>query len=586
MSRGRSDLVDRLDAAGVAANERTMPVVVVGEFKRGKSTLVNALLQTAACPVDADIVTVAPTIVRYGRPPSVTVFLEPAVGESEVREEHVEIGDVAVYISESGNPDNRRHVRSVELLLPHRLLRTGLVLVDTPGVGGLDSAHGELTLGALAGAKGVLFVTDASTELTAPELQFLRRALERCQVAACVVTKIDLYPHWRRIVELDTEHLRAAGIECPVFGVSSFLRLASLEDSALLEESAFRPLVQFIGTEIGQRANAEAVQRVAAEVAFVNEQLGIGIRAEGAALASPGAAQRTVGQLNARAQHTAGVAGQAASWQQMLNDGLQDLVADIEHDLGERLRGVIRDVEKVIEDSDPKESWQDIGVWLRRQVVAAGVANHDRLLGRAQELAEDVAERFAMDTGTPLEIGSGGAGGLDELALAPAESLNAPGGRFGAMLLTTRTAMLVPTVLFGLAGGLLGAIVVAPISVALAAGIGRKMIRDERKRQVAYRRQQAKAAARRYVEEAGFVMNKETRDSLRRTGRLLRDEIGRRAATVHRSTVEALDAAKKADTLPDEVRRQRAAEVGSQTRELENLGRSTQRLLATTGAAS
>jgi hypothetical protein len=247
---------------------------------------------------------------------------------------------------------------------------------------------------------------------------------------------------------------------------------------------------------------------------------------------------------------------------------------------------VIRDVEKVIEDSDPKESWQDIGVWLRRQVVAAGVANHDRLLGRAQELAEDVAERFAMDTGTPLEIGSGGAGGLDELALAPAESLNAPGGRFGAMLLTTRTAMLVPTVLFGLAGGLLGAIVVAPISVALAAGIGRKMIRDERKRQVAYRRQQAKAAARRYVEEAGFVMNKETRDSLRRTGRLLRDEIGRRAATVHRSTVEALDAAKKADTLPDEVRRRRAAEVGNQTRELENLGRSTQRLLATTGAAS
>ena len=83
VSRGRSDLVDRLDAAAVAAGERTMPVVVVGEFKRGKSTLVNALLQTAACPVDADIVTVAPTIVRL-RPPTVGDGL-PGAGRRRVR---------------------------------------------------------------------------------------------------------------------------------------------------------------------------------------------------------------------------------------------------------------------------------------------------------------------------------------------------------------------------------------------------------------------------------------------------------------------------------------------------------------------
>ena len=54
----------------------------------------------------------------------------------------------------------------VEVGLPHRMLRTGLAMVDTPGVGGLDSAHGFLTLGALRYAKGVVFVTDAAQELT------------------------------------------------------------------------------------------------------------------------------------------------------------------------------------------------------------------------------------------------------------------------------------------------------------------------------------------------------------------------------------------------------------------------------------
>ena len=103
--------------------------------------------------------------------------------------------------------------------------------------------------------------------------------------------------------------------------------------------------------------------------------------------------------------------------------------------------------------------------------------------------------------------------------------------------------MFVPMVLFGVAGSLLGAVVAAPLSVVLAAGIGQKIIRDEKKRQVAHRRQQAKLAGRRYVEEVGFIMNKESRDALRRTQRFLRDDFQLRAMTLHRSSTSALNAA-------------------------------------------
>ena len=142
---------------------QVLGVAVVGEFKRGKSTLVNALLQTDICPVDADIVTAVPTMIRYGSPPSAVARLAPPDDlEAEAVEEPVDVEQLFQLVSEAAEPSWRRRLRSVEVRLPHRLLRTGLGLVDTPGVGGLDSAHGVVTLGALGEACGMIFVTDAS----------------------------------------------------------------------------------------------------------------------------------------------------------------------------------------------------------------------------------------------------------------------------------------------------------------------------------------------------------------------------------------------------------------------------------------
>ena len=61
--------------------------------------------------------------------------------------------------------------------MPHRVLRSGLCLLDTPGVGGLESAHGQITMGTLSSADCLLFVTDASQELTGPEMDFLKGAI-------------------------------------------------------------------------------------------------------------------------------------------------------------------------------------------------------------------------------------------------------------------------------------------------------------------------------------------------------------------------------------------------------------------------
>ena len=98
---------------------------------------------------------------------------------------------------------------SVEVSLPRQLLSDGLVLVDTPGVGGLGSAHSAITIGALPMADAVLFVSDATQEFTGPELEFLQTATALCPNVVCVLTKIDFYPAWRKIADLDAGHLEA-----------------------------------------------------------------------------------------------------------------------------------------------------------------------------------------------------------------------------------------------------------------------------------------------------------------------------------------------------------------------------------------
>ncbi len=579
----RPDLGNHLEQARKRLGEQVLGVAVVGEFKRGKSTLVNALLQTDVCPTDADIVTAVPTVVRYGAEPSAAALLEPVDGsagespEGGTVEEPVDVDRLADLVSEAADASWRRRLRSVEVRLPHRLLKTGLSLVDTPGVGGLESAHGIVTLGALRTTSGVIFVTDASQELTAPEVDFLRQALERCPAAVCVVTKTDLYPAWRRIVDLDRQHLANAGIDLPMIPVSSFLRLRAWRSPALNEESGFGPLFDWLRAAVLEAAAKQAVAAATRDLDFAQEQLRLEVVAEQQVLAKPEASAEVVGALRRRSERTRQLVERGNGWQQFLFDGIDQLIADVKHDLAGRMRTVVRDVEAVIDQGDPKETWPDIEVWLQRQVVRAANENHELLNERAAQLAADVAETFALESDEPLQLGlTAPVDVLRGLTVDPAQ-LAAPDSQKLVRMLFAGRAALIPVTLAGSAAGLFASsllvLAAAPV-VAVGVGfIGRKLIRDERQRQLTYRRQQAKMSCRRYLDEANFVIEKDCLDSLRRTRRELRDEFQARAGVLHASSQRALSSAERAATLSPQEREQRAAQLAARRAEIERLGK-------------
>ena len=241
----RPDLAERVSAAAARLRRPSTVVCVVGEFKQGKSSLVNALLGQNVCPVDDDLATSAITLVRYGeeasavvrrRVPSAGATLPPGGGHPTIREaarswsRQVAVDDLHQWVSEAGNPGNHKAVERVEIATPSAAAEaTGSSWSTRPGMGGLGAGHAAATLGFLPFADGLIFVSDASAELSAPEIEFLRRASELCPTVLFAQTKIDLYPQWQRIMELNAGHLARAGLDdVPIVGVSSALRIEAL----------------------------------------------------------------------------------------------------------------------------------------------------------------------------------------------------------------------------------------------------------------------------------------------------------------------------------------------------------------------
>jgi hypothetical protein len=174
------------------------------------------------------------------------------------------------------------------------------------------------------------------------------------------------------------------------------------------------------------------------------------------------------------------------------------------------------------------------------------------------------------------------------VALAPASSLSMPGGKLAPLMTAARTSFYVPMVLGSLAaaavpGGIVVSLAIVGISLSLGAGIGRKIIADERKRQRTYRQQQAKAAVRRFIDEVAFIMNKQTRDGLRSTQRQLRDDFQARAMQLDRSAGLALDAARRVGSLDAERLRARQQEMEAEDRRLDRVRTAARELVGAGG---
>jgi len=167
-------------------------LAILGQFKRGKSTFLNALLGAELLPTAVIPLTAIPTFLLWGPEPRVSVLYEKGFRE-EASFLHVEdlTSYLVQFVTEAGNPHNQKGVSAVEVYYPSPLLKQGVVLIDTPGIGSTFQHNTETTLKFLPQCDAAVFLLSADPPLTQAELEFLQAVRSQIAHLFFILNKVD-----------------------------------------------------------------------------------------------------------------------------------------------------------------------------------------------------------------------------------------------------------------------------------------------------------------------------------------------------------------------------------------------------------
>jgi len=165
--------------------EEAFNLVVLGQFKRGKSTFINALLGENILPTAIVPLTSVVTILRYG--PKLKVEVE----YMNDRVEQVDLTGLPAFITERENPQNKKGVKEVTVFYPSQYLKGGVRIIDTPGAGSIYSHNTEAAYAYLPYVDAGIFVVSVDPPLSKSEHQFLKDVREFVDKVFFVLNKVD-----------------------------------------------------------------------------------------------------------------------------------------------------------------------------------------------------------------------------------------------------------------------------------------------------------------------------------------------------------------------------------------------------------
>ena len=245
-------LVDKL-------SNSNMTISVIGQFKRGKSTLSNCILGKNYMPVGIVPITSAVTKVVYGRQSAEVCF-----ENGEIRS--VEIDELSAYISEQENAQNKLGVKEVVIHSESDFLKNGITYVDTPGVGSFHKNNTEVAYDYMKESDAVIFLLSVDSPINQIEIDFLQSTKEYAGKFYFAVNKIDtvstgdLEAYTEYCAGLLSEIMETSAIKLmPVSaktgeGVealkSTILRDLSTSIREIMQESTRKKLIDIIGSAL------------------------------------------------------------------------------------------------------------------------------------------------------------------------------------------------------------------------------------------------------------------------------------------------------------------------------------------------
>jgi ribosome biogenesis GTPase A len=270
---GAQPVAEEARELAARVSEGRFYVACVGQFKRGKSTLINALIGQSVLPTGFIPVTAVPTVIRFGE------RLSARIRTREGSWSEIPVSDLKNYVTEELNPENQKGVQGAEAFIPSPLLSSGMCFVDTPGLGSVFTGNTAATQAFIPHIDAALVVVGADPPLAGEELTLVEAVGRQVQELILVLNKADR--------TTDAERAAAAGFMRqvlrkrlqrevgPVFEVSAQERAdnrgAERDWKRLVE--ALQLLVDGSGRHLVRAACDRGLQRLSEQVlAIISEE--------------------------------------------------------------------------------------------------------------------------------------------------------------------------------------------------------------------------------------------------------------------------------------------------------------------------
>ncbi|ERM91363.1 GTPase [Caldanaerobacter subterraneus subsp. yonseiensis KB-1] len=160
-------------------------LVVLGQFKRGKSTFINYILGADILPTGVVPLTSVITKVQY----STSIWAK--VIHNDGMEKDIDIDELDLYCTERNNPENIKGVKEIHIGYPFDFVAEDVVIVDTPGIGSVYKHNTDIAYNYIDKADAVIFLFSVDPPISEVEKEFLSEISKSVDKIFFVLNKID-----------------------------------------------------------------------------------------------------------------------------------------------------------------------------------------------------------------------------------------------------------------------------------------------------------------------------------------------------------------------------------------------------------
>lgn len=235
--RGNQKIAENLKEIHEKLIENRFHLVVLGQFKRGKSTFINSIIGDKILPTSVVPLTSIVTMLKYGQQEEIEVIFEE--GNRQV----ISRGALPEYVTERGNPKNAKKVKQVEIAFPSAFLKDGVFIIDTPGVGSTFENNTEMTYNYLPKVDAALFLLAVDPPISQSEIEFLKDVQQYVEKVFFIQNKIDYLDEEERLESMAfskqviEEALGRDGIQIHPLSAKLALEAKNANDQEMLRRS-------------------------------------------------------------------------------------------------------------------------------------------------------------------------------------------------------------------------------------------------------------------------------------------------------------------------------------------------------------